>query len=86
MSMLDTLRSFSGTAPSAGANSVLGQQAAARQQATTPQAPVNVVPAQTQSYPMNPSARYGDRSGEQRIDTSQMTRPLLGGLSGVKRK
>src|SRR5689334_18835515 len=55
--------------------------------ATAPNAPVQA-PSKPASGgpPMNPKAKYGDRPGEKRIDTSQMTKPLGSYKKGGKVK
>lgn len=73
-------------APSGGPGSVLDQKNVQLQPLLPPQAPL--VPTHVelpQAQSPDPSAAYGTRPGEQRIDTSEMTQPLGSGLSGIKR-
>lgn len=45
--------------------------------AATKPAPAKPAPSgSASSTPINPKAKYGDRSGEKRIDTTNMTKPL----------
>jgi hypothetical protein len=70
-------------APSAGPGSVLDQhvsQARSLSPSPAPQRPL--VPTHVAQ---DSGARYGDRPGEKRIDTTEMTKPLAG-LSGIQRK
>jgi hypothetical protein len=57
-------------------------------QRLTPMAPVHPNVAPSGPYPQDlvHPAPYGSRPGEKLIDTTEMTRPLGSGFSGIKRK
>lgn len=90
-SVLDALRNrYTPEGPgslTAGPGSVLDQRAVQLQN-LLPQHQL-LQPAQLPLAPadrIDPHAQYGDRTPEQRIDVTEMTKPLGSGLAGIRRK
>lgn len=78
--------------PAAGDTGALAEKMnniQAYKDATTPAPPAPAAPRSTVAAPkdkINPSARYGSKPGEKRIDTSKMTKPLGSYKKGGKVK
>jgi hypothetical protein len=92
-SLIDAVKSRylsgpAGASLTAGPGSVLDQHNQQIQH-LAPMAPVHqTVPPSSGPYPQDlvHPAPYGSRPGEKLIDTTEMTRPLGSGFSGIKRK